>query len=83
MNIEGLVNEQAAMLEFALRWQPYGGGDSGDILIEFGLTGRDFFTRLLALLDSCSVAANLDPVMRAAITMTCHQRLAHATHRRH
>jgi len=77
VNIEGLSNEQAAMLKFASRWQPYGGGDPGDILIEFGLTDRDFFTRLSTLLDTRSLVAGLDPATLAAIRATCRLRLAH------
>ncbi|MBA4026436.1 MAG: hypothetical protein C0482_29195 [Gordonia sp.] len=66
------------MLEFAVRWHPYGGGDAGDILVEFGLTDRDYFTRLSTLLTTRSLAAGLDPDTLAALRATCRQRLAHA-----
>lgn len=39
-----------AMLDFALRWSPYGGGRDEDILIEFGLTSPAFFERVLIML---------------------------------
>lgn len=38
------------MLDFALRWLPYGGGHAGDILVHFGLTEHEFFSRLHNLL---------------------------------
>lgn len=66
------------MLEFAVRWHPYGGGEAGDILVEFGLSGRDFFTRLSTLLSTRSLAAGLDPDTLAALRATCRRRLAHA-----
>lgn len=39
-----------AMLDFALRWSPYGGGRDEDILIEFGLIAPAFFERVLTML---------------------------------
>ncbi|MCZ4516879.1 DUF3263 domain-containing protein [Rhodococcus ruber] len=39
-----------AMLDFVLRWGPYGGGRDEDILVEFGLTSPAFFERVLTLL---------------------------------
>ncbi|WP_155290427.1 DUF3263 domain-containing protein [Rhodococcoides fascians] len=78
MNNFVLTTEQATMLEFALRWQPYGGGDSGDILVKFGLTDQAYFTRLALLLANRSVAAGLDPAACAEIRATCRRRLARA-----
>lgn len=39
-----------AMLDFALRWSPYGGGRDEDILVEFGITSHAFFERVLTML---------------------------------
>lgn len=48
-----------AMLDFAQRWSPYGGGRDEDTLIEFGLTSPAFFERVLAMLATQPNA--LDP----------------------
>lgn len=39
-----------AMLDFAQRWSPYGGGRDEDILIELSLSSSVFFERVLAML---------------------------------
>lgn len=66
------------MLKFALRWQPYGGGDPGDILVEFGLTEKDYFARLSNLLAIHALATGLEPPTLAAMQATCRLRLARA-----
>jgi hypothetical protein len=39
-------SEQNRMLDFARLWAPHGGGPSEDIMVRFGLTSTEFFTRL-------------------------------------
>jgi hypothetical protein len=44
--------EKARMLSFALQWQHYGGGSNEDIFVNFGLSPRQYFMRLLRILRS-------------------------------
>jgi hypothetical protein len=44
-----MTQDEVAMLTFALRWAPYGGGDE-HILPEFGLLPAVFYRRLQAIL---------------------------------
>lgn len=37
------------LLEFARRWEPFGGPRAADILVEFGMTPRRFSERLKEL----------------------------------
>lgn len=78
VTVQGLTSEQTSMLEFAVRWCPYGGGEPGDILVEFGLTDQDYFTRLSTLLTTRSLATGLDQATLAALRATCQHRLASA-----
>lgn len=42
--------EKARILGFALQWQHYGGGSNEDIYVNFGLSPRQYFMRLLRIL---------------------------------
>ncbi|KXF53468.1 hypothetical protein AXA44_08390 [Rhodococcus sp. SC4] len=46
-----MTNEEEAMVVFALRWAPYGGGDE-HILPQFGLLPAVYYRRLQRLLTS-------------------------------
>lgn len=39
----------AQMVQFAVRWYPFGGGAAGEIFVEFGLSEDAFYDRLWAL----------------------------------
>lgn len=41
-----------AMMAFARRWAPYGGGEAAEIWLHFGVSERVFFLRLAHLLDT-------------------------------
>jgi hypothetical protein len=58
--------EDARVLEFACRWVPYGGGDPGDILVEFGISPARYVARLARTLDG-PLARTLTPEMRASL----------------
>ncbi|MFX0574416.1 DUF3263 domain-containing protein [Nocardia nepalensis] len=44
------------ILEFATEWAPYGGNDD-EAYVRFGLTAREFHTRLIRLLGSPAARA--------------------------
>ncbi|RZK94742.1 MAG: DUF3263 domain-containing protein [Rhodococcus sp. (in: high G+C Gram-positive bacteria)] len=57
------VIEDTRIIEFARRWLPYGGGNTGDLLVEFGMTPACYIARLGKILDS-PVGRCLDPQLR-------------------
>lgn len=67
----------AHLVAFARRWLPYGGGSRGDILVEFGLTEDEYFTRLLAVLPE----AGLDPTTTTHLHTLATRRLTTARDR--
>ncbi|WP_213575934.1 DUF3263 domain-containing protein [Rhodococcus sp. USK13] len=48
--IEDPVIEDMRIIEFARRWLPYGGGTTGDLLVEFGMTPACYIARLDSIL---------------------------------
>lgn len=67
--------EREAMLEFALRWAPFGGGDSEDIWVSFGVTEQVYFARLQIVLHG-DPPAGLDTVLWERLRRVCARRLA-------
>lgn len=63
------------MVDFALRWLPYGGGPAEDIIVGFGLSPREFFARLDSLLRGPACPQHLDPRTVAALQKMCSRRL--------
>lgn len=64
------------MITFAVRWRHWGGGPGEDIFVEFGLSQREYFMKLLSLLEfNIGVAADLAPAVRGEIVQICHDRL--------
>ncbi|PYE16262.1 hypothetical protein DFR67_10813 [Williamsia limnetica] len=64
-----------AMIEFALQWQYFGGGDAAEIFETFGLPERHYFQRLLGWMSADGVPG-VDDDARCRITEVCHRRLA-------
>lgn len=56
----------AEILAFARKWLPFGGGTSGDILVEFGMTPGHYLSRLDASLRG-PAAENLEPEEHQAL----------------
>ncbi|CAH0126563.1 DUF3263 domain-containing protein [Rhodococcus fascians] len=52
--------EDAVVLDFARRWEPYGGADASEILLCFGLSVDEFRARLHRILTR-TTAYDLDP----------------------
>ncbi len=67
----GAMDQATELVAFATRWHTFGGGEADDIMVTFGLTERDYFTRLLEALAT----ADLDTATRAAITEVARRRL--------
>lgn len=61
------------MLQFALRWYPYGGGSAEDIFVKFGLTEEVYFRRLSHAL--CSGGTAISPALREILHAVCDRRL--------
>ncbi|OUS92340.1 hypothetical protein CA951_29595 [Rhodococcus sp. NCIMB 12038] len=61
------------MLEFALRWHPYGGGSSRLIFEEFGMDAPTYFSKLARILDADRSITS--EKTRAAIRGVCAVRL--------
>ncbi|MFC7955473.1 DUF3263 domain-containing protein [Rhodococcoides kroppenstedtii] len=61
------------VVAFLQRWYAYGGGRSEDILVEFGLSTTQFFTRARDLLESKAV--RVDPALAEAMLTVCRKRL--------
>ncbi|MFE7421651.1 DUF3263 domain-containing protein [Rhodococcus sp. NPDC057529] len=58
------VIDDVRVVEFARRWLPYGGGTTGDLLVEFGMTPACYLARLGKILSG-PVGQRLDPQLRA------------------
>ena len=65
------------MVQFAKVWAPYGGGPDEDIFVTFGLTPREYFTRLTTLLPLLP-AGELTPSQLRTIRTLCAERLGTA-----
>ena len=48
-------SEEAAMLELARIWAPYGGAQPGDILVEFGISPATFYGRIIRILRTIAL----------------------------
>lgn len=70
-------DERALITAFAMRWAPFGGGNSEDIWMLFGITEQAYFARLRALLDS-DHAIRLNEHVAGRLRMICADRLEHA-----
>lgn len=67
--------ERSEMIAFALRWEPFDGGDVGDILVQFGITEGVYYRRLQLILDRAS-ADELDSQSLQRLRRLCQMRLA-------
>ncbi|MDJ0420129.1 DUF3263 domain-containing protein [Rhodococcus opacus] len=61
--IDDSAIEDMRIIEFARRWLPYGGGTTGDLLVEFGMTPACYIARLNSILAG-PTANQLDPTFR-------------------
>ncbi|QDQ95425.1 hypothetical protein FND50_35070 [Rhodococcus sp. WB9] len=57
-------NEAAILIEFASMWAPYGGACEDDILVQFGLSRRQFIDRLWQTIPESNCA--LEEIQRLA-----------------
>ncbi|RRQ25292.1 hypothetical protein DK926_24250 [Rhodococcus sp. Eu-32] len=68
-------SEDDRIIDFALRWLPYGGGPAEDIVVGFGISPREFFARLDTLLRGPARPPHLDRAAVAALLRMCSRRL--------
>lgn len=67
------------MMEFARTWSQYGGGEAEDIMVNFGLTEKQYFERIIQLLPVSSSSS--DPDLHKLIRSTAMKRLRQQRHR--
>ncbi|MGW3483989.1 DUF3263 domain-containing protein [Rhodococcus indonesiensis] len=65
-----LSSDERLLVDFAIRWCPYGGPSAADILVEFGMTPQRYGQVLESLLNSPTLAA-LDPALRRRLHAQC------------
>ncbi|QRE82673.1 DUF3263 domain-containing protein [Rhodococcus ruber] len=68
-----MTKDEVALLDFAVQWAPYGGGDE-HILPEFGLVPTDFYHRLRCLLDA---RPKIDAGTRRRLKNLCTRKLGY------
>ncbi|MBP2214640.1 hypothetical protein JOJ87_004984 [Rhodococcus ruber] len=69
--------DDRAMLAFAAKWSPFGGGDE-HILPEFGLTPAVFYRRLLAMVTT-TPTDEVDFATRTFLRQFCVSKLSRST----
>lgn len=67
------MNRDADIIAFAVRWRHWGGGDSSDIFVEFGISQDQYFRRLARILGSVR-ARELSPDVREELWAICRAR---------
>lgn len=67
--------DQKRMVEFAIRWLPFGGGPRGEIFLEFGLSERGYYERLLTLVTHQSATKALGTADAESLIDLCTVRL--------
>jgi hypothetical protein len=70
-----LDKHEVAMLRFARQWTPFGGGSDEEIFVEFGITPRAYFERLIELL-SPDVTPKLSAIRRESMLRLAYGRIA-------
>jgi 2-phospho-L-lactate guanylyltransferase len=70
-----LDKHEVAMLRFARQWTPFGGGSDEEIFVEFGITPRAYFERLIELL-SPDVTPKLSTIRRESMLRLAYGRIA-------
>lgn len=78
---QSLSADQLRMLDFAIRWLPFGGGSPGDIFLEFGLSEKKFYDRLLTLITHRSVASGFEENLVESLIDVSTARLTRVTGR--
>ncbi|QTJ70159.1 2-phospho-L-lactate guanylyltransferase (plasmid) [Rhodococcus sp. ZPP] len=68
-----LDKHEVAMLRFAQHWTPFGGGSNDEIFIQFGITPRTYFERLIKLL-SPDVTPKLSSIQRESMLQLAYGR---------
>ncbi|AII08245.1 MULTISPECIES: hypothetical protein [Rhodococcus] len=58
-----------ALIDFALRWAPFGGPNDDDLLVEFGMTSRTYYNRLARALRVRPPAEVGEDIHRALLAL--------------
>ncbi|MDV6248057.1 DUF3263 domain-containing protein [Rhodococcus opacus] len=65
-----MMREDQDLLDFAIRWVPYGGARREDILVNFGMTPAQFRIRIHQILISQAAAKQIDAHDRENLEVT-------------
>ncbi|MGV8874494.1 MAG: DUF3263 domain-containing protein [Rhodococcus sp. (in: high G+C Gram-positive bacteria)] len=69
------LSERERMLAFAVKWMPYGGGPSAEILVDFGIAPRTYFTTLRDLLEDSDSLIELERSRIDSLREVCRRRI--------
>ena len=72
---------ERAMLQFAYRWAPYGGGLPSEIFVEFGMPAQEYFDRVRKIVDRECARGRIESNTGAVIRDVCDARLAGSSDR--
>ncbi|MDR7168293.1 hypothetical protein J2W56_002024 [Nocardia kruczakiae] len=53
MSARSVDTKLVPLIDFSIRWAPFGGADSGELLISFGVSRRRFVEMMRAGLQTC------------------------------
>nr|WP_064569532.1 hypothetical protein [Gordonia sp. LAM0048] len=65
------VPHGSTMVEWALRWSPYGGVPADEVFVVFGIGEREFYRRLAAVVAADDAAATMEPDVRVQLNKLC------------
>lgn len=69
------MQDETAMLAFAVKWRHWNGGPDEDIFVSFGITAEEYFHRLRRLLTKHRWN-QLDPQILEQLVRICDERLS-------
>lgn len=70
----GFTSDRASeLVEFAVTWRHWGGGEASDIFVQFGISAQEYFERLESILAEGHYSN--DPQLRVELIKLCRMRL--------
>ena len=70
----GFTSDRASeLVEFAVTWRHWGGGEASDIFVQFGISAQEYFERLESTLADGRYSN--DPQLRVELIKLCRMRL--------
>jgi hypothetical protein len=60
-------NPGDALVDFAVKWEPFGGAPTEEVFVAFGLDMREYKRRLFVRLSKPDRAGSIDPTLRGRL----------------